>query len=62
MPADAKPSEAKLFDINMLVVVGGRERTEAECRQLLEVSGFTVMRVLDTRSPISILEAGCATT
>jgi SAM-dependent methyltransferase len=57
VPADAKLSEAKLFDINMLVVAGGRERTEAEYRQLLEGSGFTLMRVLETRSPISILEA-----
>jgi SAM-dependent methyltransferase len=61
VPADAKPSEARLFDINMLVAVGGRERTEAEYRQLLQGSGFSLMRVLDTRSPLSILEAGCAT-
>jgi hypothetical protein len=29
VPAANAPSAAKLFDINMLVVVGGRERTEA---------------------------------
>jgi hypothetical protein len=60
VPADVGPSEAKLFDINMLVVVGGRERTEAEYRRLLEVAGFTAARVLDTSSPISIVEARCA--
>jgi SAM-dependent methyltransferase len=60
VPADAGPSEAKLFDINMLVVVGGRERTEAEYRRLLELSGFTGMRVLETKSPISLIEAECA--
>jgi SAM-dependent methyltransferase len=54
---DAGPSEAKLFDINMLVVVGGRERTEAEYRRLLEVSGFTVRRVIGTKSPVSVIEA-----
>ncbi len=57
VPPHDKPSEAKLFDINMLVVVGGRERTQTEYRQLLEVSGFALVRVLDTKSPISILEA-----
>ena len=57
VPPHNEPSEAKLFDINMLVVVGGRERTQTEYRQLLEVSGFTLVRVLDTKSPISILEA-----
>jgi hypothetical protein len=36
VPVDNAPSEAKLFDINMLVIVGGRERTEAEYRGLLE--------------------------
>ena len=57
VPSDAGPSEAKLFDIDMLVVVGGRERTEAEYRRLLESSGFAVMRLHATQSPISILEA-----
>ena len=57
VPADNTPSEAKLFDLNMLVVVGGRERTEAEYRQLLESSGFVMVRVLSTNSPLSILEA-----
>ena len=61
VPPDTKPSEAKLFDINMLVVVGGRECTQAEYRQLLEASGFALVRVLDTKSPISILEAERAT-
>ena len=57
VPADAGPSEAKLFDINMLVVLGGRERTEADYRRLLEVSGFTVRRVIGTKSPVSVIEA-----
>ena len=59
VPADARPSEAKLFDINMLVVLGGQERTEVEYRRLLEASGFTVLRVVETKSPVSIIEAEC---
>jgi SAM-dependent methyltransferase len=61
VPADAAPSEATLFDVNMLVVVGGRERTNAEYRQLLEASGFTLVRVVATNSPVSILEAQLTT-
>ena len=47
---------SNLFDI-MLVVVDGRERTEVEYRQLLEGSGLVVLRRVDTRSPISLLES-----
>lgn len=57
VPANGRPSEAKLFDINMLVVVGGRERSEAEYRRLLEAAGLRLKRVLETKSPLSILEA-----
>ena len=41
----------------MLVVVGGQERTEAEYRELLERSGFAVVRTMATKSPLSLLEA-----
>jgi SAM-dependent methyltransferase len=57
VPADNAPSEAKLFDINMLVVVGGRERTEAEYRELFKRSGFALARVIPTNSPLSLIEA-----
>jgi SAM-dependent methyltransferase len=57
VPADNAPSEAKLFDINMLVVLGGRERTEAEYRELLERSGFALSRVIPTSSPLTLIEA-----
>ena len=57
VPSDNAPSEAKLFDINMLVIVGGRERTEAEHRRLLERSSLTLARVIATKSPLSLIEA-----
>jgi len=57
VPIGNTPSEATLFDINMLVVVGGRERTEAEYRELLEKSGFAVVRTMATKSPLSVMEA-----
>ena len=46
-----------LMDVNMLVMTGGRERTEKEFAALLPQAGFKVTRVLPTRSPFSIVEA-----
>jgi hypothetical protein len=56
VPAGNDPSEAKLFDINMLVVLGGLERTEAEYRRILEATGFELARVVPTKAPVSLVE------
>ena len=56
IPAADTPSEAKLFDINMLVTVGGRERTEDEHRALLQTSGFELARIIPTASQLSLIE------
>ncbi|MGW5351730.1 methyltransferase [Streptomyces sp. NPDC004031] len=47
----------KLSDLDMLLLVGGRERTEAEFRTLLTTAGFQLARTVPTASPLSILEA-----
>jgi hypothetical protein len=52
-----EPSYAKLLDLLMLVYPGGRERTEAEHRELLGGAGFSLQRAVPTASPITILEA-----
>lgn len=44
-------------DLNMLVVLGGRERTEAEFRGLLASSGFEVAGILPTALGFSVIEA-----
>ena len=49
-------SEAKLFDINMLVVLGGKERTERDYRALFQAAGFQLTRVVATESPLSLVE------
>jgi O-methyltransferase domain len=46
----------KLMDIEMLVNVGGRERTEDEWRRLLERSGFELTGVEPTMPPLSIID------
>jgi len=57
LPPRNEPSLHKLMDINMLVMTGGRERTEAEYRSLLEAAGFTLTRVTVTPLELAILEA-----
>jgi SAM-dependent methyltransferase len=58
VPDDGKPSPATLMDLNMLVMLRGRERTLGEYTALLDGAGLRVRRVLQTRSPFSLLEAG----
>lgn len=55
--ASARHQDLLLSDLNMLVMVGGRERTEAEYRVLLEAAHFRLTRVIPTRSMMSVIEA-----
>jgi cyclopropane fatty-acyl-phospholipid synthase-like methyltransferase len=56
IPQGNSASEAKLFDINMMVTTGGLERTEAEHQQLLSSAGLSLTRVIPTRSYMSLIE------
>lgn len=47
----------KWTDLQMLVCVGGRERTETEYRALLSTAGFNLSEVVATNSPLSVLVA-----
>lgn len=51
------PFFGKWLDLHVLVMHGGRDRTEAEYRQLFETSGFQLRRTIRTNSLRSILEA-----
>jgi len=57
VPEEIRPDFVTLMDLNMLVMTGGRERTAKEYQSLYEAAGFGKMRVIPTRSPMSILEA-----
>ena len=57
VPLGNESSEAKLFDINMLVVLGAAERTRMEYQALLQQGGFSLARVIPTTAPVSIIEA-----
>ena len=54
IPPGREPHFGKFTDLNMLVMTGGLERTEDEFRKLLEASGFRLVRVVHTDSPVSI--------
>jgi hypothetical protein len=55
--ADNRFAQGKLSDIQMLLVLSGRERTEPEFRALLESEDFTIRRIIPTAAPESIIEA-----
>ena len=51
LPERANDAPAVIrMDLLMLILLGARERTEAEFRNLLGAAGFTVQRVVPTRS------------
>jgi hypothetical protein len=54
IPPGNEPEGAKWLDLLMLVLAGGRERTEAEWRALLEGAGFEPVRVES-----GLIEARC---
>lgn len=57
VPPGNEPSISKFFDLAMLVLPGGMERTEDEYRQLLETAGFRLVRIVPTRTWVSVIEA-----
>ena len=69
MPADAKllvvesvipPGNerfaGKFLDLVMLLIPGGKERTEAEYRALFDEAGFQLSRIVPTNTELSIVE------
>lgn len=57
LPSDDKPHFSKVLDIEMLMLPGGRERTDEEYRDLLFKTGFEHFRVVRTESPYVVIEA-----
>jgi hypothetical protein len=48
---------SKWTDLQMLVLFGGRERTESEHRHLLSGQAFEIESVVVTNSPVSLVIA-----
>jgi O-methyltransferase domain/Dimerisation domain len=57
LPEGPSASFIKLLDLNMLVMTGGRERTEAEFADLLDDAGYKLTRIISTMAPQNIVEA-----
>jgi hypothetical protein len=54
------PDLTKWVDLEMLMMAGGRERTEAEFTDLLAKAGLRLTRVVPTKSPVCVIEAAKA--
>lgn len=57
LPDHPQPSPVTFMDMNMLVMLNGRERTAAEFTKLLGDAGFNVTRVIPTGGMFSLIEA-----
>ena len=57
VPAGSQPDFSKIIDLEMLLMPGGRERTEQEFRDLFDRAGFELTRIIPTKSPLSVIEA-----
>jgi SAM-dependent methyltransferase len=52
-----EPHLGKWIDLEMLLLPGGKERTEEEYRDLLAATGFKMTKVISTKSPLNVIEA-----
>jgi hypothetical protein len=52
IPERNVPHPAKLMDINMLVMTGGRGRTAKEWQELIEETGLKFLKIIPTQSPM----------
>ena len=57
IPQGNDPDFGKFMDLNMLVMTGGRERTEKEFAELLKAAAFRLTYVVPTNSAVSVVEA-----
>jgi SAM-dependent methyltransferase len=57
VPDHNRPEMVHLMDLNMLVMTGGLERTEAEYAALFARAGLRLSRAVPTSGPFSVLEA-----
>lgn len=57
IPSGNKPFGGKFLDLVMLLIPGGKERTEEEYRALLSKAGFKLSRIVPTETEVSIIEA-----
>jgi hypothetical protein len=57
LPENSDPHFGKLLDLEMLLMPGGRERTEKEFRALFSNAGFEITKIVPTKGVESVTEA-----
>ena len=56
IPPGNAPFFPKFLDLTMMLIPGGKERTEPEYRQLLSDAGFELQRIVPTTAEIHVIE------
>ncbi|MBI2181478.1 MAG: methyltransferase [Deltaproteobacteria bacterium] len=56
IPEDNEPFYGKFHDLQMMVVTGGRDRTEKEYRELFASGGLKLTNIFSTPSSVSLIE------
>lgn len=57
IPENDEPGFGKLLDLNMLIMPGGKERTESEYAALFAASRLKLSRIVDTPAEVHVVEA-----
>lgn len=56
IPPGNDPFMGKFLDLAMMLIPGGKERSEDEYRELYHKAGFDLMRIVPTTTEVSIVE------
>jgi hypothetical protein len=56
IPPGNEPFGGKFLDLVMLMIPGGKERTEVEYRDLFGKAGFELRRIVPTGAEVSVVE------
>ncbi len=56
IPPGNDPFMGKFLDLTMMLIPGGKERTEVEYRELYDRAGFDLVRIVATSTEVSVIE------
>jgi len=56
IPPGNDPFMGKFLDLTMMLIPGGKERTEDEYRELYDTAGYDLVRIVPTRTDVSVVE------
>ena len=56
IPPGNDPFMGKFLDLTMMLIPGGKERTEIEYRELYDRAGFDLIRIVSTHTEVSVIE------